>query len=563
LSTPIDTTMMSLANEPPSTSSTPRTCLCDIPHLPFDTSVLPHRDLTTSSDHVPHRVIQSIRACMQEHDLKVSQLDKLLGAIDKARELVISRHAEHASLAKAYRGALSPLRNFPAELLEQIFLLCVGSVYDSLSPGNPPWVFGKVCRRWRSVALSSPRLWSVIPALNSGTKFHTPFKTPERITMKSNFHVELLSTSLRLSRTLPLHLDFSIHPGDVNGRPMLDVISSHLHRCRSLAVTTDTIYLPLLNQAFQNKSPTLHCVTISIVGSTIELARCDSLSSLQHLSNIRVLGINVHSKDISAVNTGPFISSWLKITWSNLTTFSGHGIQMQYVTDLLHNAPSLIKCSFTDLLPLNDATCFTVVKHTSLRSFEFIVWQDFDIPAGLWDFLTLPFLVELSIPVDDNRITVDSLVSFFLRSSCSLSTLTLKGEWFNSGNMCTILTSLKSSPLINLNLNFEFGIELNLVHLTPLIEQPLDGMLPILPHLQHITAELEDPFEFGFDGRLDTFKDLSNKINQLIESRLYMSKSLGTKALETRECHGFVNPCGLASRVVAGAGAGWVFVTPA
>jgi hypothetical protein len=32
---------------------------------------------------------------------------------------------------------------------------------------------------------------------------------------------------------------------------------------------------------------------------------------------------------------------------------------------------------------------------------------------------------------------------------------------------------------------------------------------------------------------------------------------------KSRECHGFVNPCGLASRVVAGAGAGWVFVTPA
>jgi len=31
----------------------------------------------------------------------------------------------------------------------------------------------------------------------------------------------------------------------------------------------------------------------------------------------------------------------------------------------------------------------------------------------------------------------------------------------------------------------------------------------------------------------------------------------------TRECHRFINPCGLALRVVAGAGAGWVFVTPA
>jgi len=30
-----------------------------------------------------------------------------------------------------------------------------------------------------------------------------------------------------------------------------------------------------------------------------------------------------------------------------------------------------------------------------------------------------------------------------------------------------------------------------------------------------------------------------------------------------RECHGFMNPCGLAPRVVAGVGAGWAFVTPA
>jgi len=32
---------------------------------------------------------------------------------------------------------------------------------------------------------------------------------------------------------------------------------------------------------------------------------------------------------------------------------------------------------------------------------------------------------------------------------------------------------------------------------------------------------------------------------------------------KTRECHGFINPCRLASRVVMGAGVGWVFVTPA
>ena len=528
---------MSLTNELP-TSSTPGTCLWDIPLLPFDTSVMPHRDHITSSDHVPLEIVQSIRACMEEQDLKVSQLDKLLGTIEKARKLVISRRAEHASLANAYRGALSLLRNFPAELLEQIFFHCVEFVHNTLSPNNPPWVFGKVCHRWRSVALSSPRLWSVIPALNSGTEFYTPFGAPNQITMgtKSNFYVELLSTSLRLSRTLPLDLDFSVHSGDVNGHPMLDVISPHLHRCQSLAVATHAVYLHLLNQAFQDKSPSLCCLTISVIGSTTELVMCDSLSSFQHLSNIRVLGINIYPDDnmidmgmIRALNTGPFISSWLKIIWSNLTTFSGYGLQMQHVTDLLHNAPSLIKCSFADLLPLNNNSHFTMVKHTSLCSFDVSVWPDFESPAVLLDFLMLPFLVELSISVDNDWITVNSLVSFFLRSSCSLSTLMMRGEGYNSGNMGTILTSLKSSSLINLKLNFVYGIELNLVHLEPLMEQPLDSMLPILPHLQHITAELGYPSDDG----PESFKDLSNKINQLIESRLYMSKSLGTKALET------------------------------
>jgi len=36
-----------------------------------------------------------------------------------------------------------------------------------------------------------------------------------------------------------------------------------------------------------------------------------------------------------------------------------------------------------------------------------------------------------------------------------------------------------------------------------------------------------------------------------------------SKVDPVRECHGFINPCGLASWVVAGVGAGWVFVTPA
>ena len=168
-----------------------------------------------------------------------------------------------------------------------------------------------------------------------------------------------------------------------------------------------------------------------------------------------------------------------------------------------------------------------------MRSFDFSIWRGFEFPTGLLDFTTLPFLVELSVPLDNDQVTVNSLVSFFLRSSCSLSTLTLKGKNFEPDNMGTILTSLKSSPLTTLNLNFKTGIELDLVHLELLIKQPSDGMLPMLPHLQHITVELKETSYSDISYGLDSFKELSKKINQLIESRLYMSNILGTKALET------------------------------
>ncbi|KAJ7910092.1 hypothetical protein B0H13DRAFT_2329637 [Mycena leptocephala] len=58
------------------------------------------------------------------------------------------------------------LQECPAEMLAEIFMSCVAlTEYRSrteLDTREAPWKLGKICNRWRAVAISTPRLWRII-----------------------------------------------------------------------------------------------------------------------------------------------------------------------------------------------------------------------------------------------------------------------------------------------------------------------------------------------------------------------------------------------------------------
>ena len=339
--------------------STCGTSLHELPLLSFGTSVLPHHDLLISNDQPRQQDIQIIEDCIQDHEFRTSEIEKLLKDIEQAYQFVDSRRKAHTKLAEAYKGTLSAIRKFPSELLEEIFLLCVRSCSNVMSPRGPPWVFGKVCRRWRSVALSAPQLWSVIPLLDD--------RTGTGVGMSNdNSYLKLLSTSLRLSRTFPLCFELSFGPNAEPVCPVLNVISPHMNHCQSLKISTTAGYLPLLDQAFRGTSCGMRSLTICLNGTSDDFADYQSFSTFQFSPNIRDLRFDGPS---SSFKSSPLLHSWLRIPWSNLTSFVGHELQVQYVTDLLHHAPSLVECSFTKLNAFGTSH-FTTVDHGNLRSLD-------------------------------------------------------------------------------------------------------------------------------------------------------------------------------------------------
>ncbi|KAK0491770.1 hypothetical protein EDD18DRAFT_1416072 [Armillaria luteobubalina] len=67
-------------------------------------------------------------------------------------------------LVESCKKIIHPIRSVPEDIIRDIFLTCLSTnereIKDSLDGKSPPLVLSKVCRNWRSVAVSTSHLWS-------------------------------------------------------------------------------------------------------------------------------------------------------------------------------------------------------------------------------------------------------------------------------------------------------------------------------------------------------------------------------------------------------------------
>lgn len=88
----------------------------------------------------------------------------LLPACSGCLESVTKDHLALQDYWNSHRSIISPLRRMPPELLLEIFLW-TGSYANQDSGGNirdPPWVLTHVCHQWRTLAIETSSLWSLI-----------------------------------------------------------------------------------------------------------------------------------------------------------------------------------------------------------------------------------------------------------------------------------------------------------------------------------------------------------------------------------------------------------------
>jgi hypothetical protein len=90
-----------------------------------------------------------------------SDLHELHGDITHIQAILDELHLKRESLRKftiEHNPFLAPIRQLPAEILIEIFMLCMSYDLSSFGPNRPPSLFGQVCRGWRQVALSTQKL---------------------------------------------------------------------------------------------------------------------------------------------------------------------------------------------------------------------------------------------------------------------------------------------------------------------------------------------------------------------------------------------------------------------
>ncbi|KAL0069438.1 hypothetical protein AAF712_003463 [Marasmius tenuissimus] len=138
------------------------------------------------------RLIDQPQTRIRDIDAEIS---RLLAERDKLEHFV-----------GAHSRVLSPIRRLPADILSEIFILCLPTDhFPSRDLAEAPLLLTFVCHIWRNVALRTPRLWNAIhifiphPAIDVGT-YYEPWMQKR---------LEGIRNWLKQSGTLPLHLSLS------------------------------------------------------------------------------------------------------------------------------------------------------------------------------------------------------------------------------------------------------------------------------------------------------------------------------------------------------------------
>ena len=117
-------------------------------------------------------------ATLQETTKLRSQANEDLLHIDTEIQRLMSQREQVQRSLDIYNTILSPARRLLPDILQEVFYHCISQTYPILSATEAPMLLTRVCSLWRSVALSSPRIW---------TRLHIPLPGDPR--MLSNYGI--------------------------------------------------------------------------------------------------------------------------------------------------------------------------------------------------------------------------------------------------------------------------------------------------------------------------------------------------------------------------------------
>ncbi|KAK7014267.1 F-box domain-containing protein [Favolaschia claudopus] len=323
------------------------------------------------------------RALLVERETQILELKDKISAIQRS---ISELHAVKRSIQERIDSYTYPVLALPTEIITQIFLH-----YIPLYPQPPPLVglrspttLTHICRKWRQIALATPRLWRAL-------KLTPSYMLPSEEIVAS---IVALWTERSACTTLSI---FANHSPQV-----MPLLLPHRSRWE------------YLNLDFDNGSQiqTLHIDGPMPLLRSLTLAVWDAVDTplpLLEVPLLRTVVINDH---------GP---PSLVLPWSQLTSLTLRTTHPDACLSILRAASQLVQCRlhlWSQPTPLGGAA----VVLPRLESL--VLERDSEVCREFFESLVAPALRRLEIPEAFLRPhVVETLNAFISKSGCTLQSL--------------------------------------------------------------------------------------------------------------------------------------------
>ncbi|KAJ7741295.1 hypothetical protein B0H16DRAFT_1728553 [Mycena metata] len=105
--------------------------------------------------------VPKIKALLAEPAFRLKRLEDEIRELQKTLDELAAERDSLVGYMDSHRALLSPIRRLPLDILQEIFLACIPTHRNcAMSALEAPVLLGRICSSWRSISLSTPRLWA-------------------------------------------------------------------------------------------------------------------------------------------------------------------------------------------------------------------------------------------------------------------------------------------------------------------------------------------------------------------------------------------------------------------
>ncbi|KAJ7155805.1 hypothetical protein C8R46DRAFT_434030 [Mycena filopes] len=212
-----------------------------------------HHTLMNSNETPLDSDIPLIKAMGSYLDVRMLALDEEIAPLRRRLEQLVDERQALVHLRSQNSAIISPLRRIPPEILAEIFTWTLPAVWTErhrFKSDDSPWLLTHVSRGWRTTAISTSSLWSLVV-----------IDYPPKLNLAGLYPLPMLEAHIGRAQKLNIHF-YGQEARDLV--PQIDVfmyLASHSSRWEELSLGVTSALVPLLD-SLQDRLPSLRRLNI-------------------------------------------------------------------------------------------------------------------------------------------------------------------------------------------------------------------------------------------------------------------------------------------------------------